>query len=90
MSDIIVTLRLPQGLLDEVRHASEEDHFMDVSELVRSITRKSWLAYSDPYLFEVKMLRQEISSSIREKSRKLAAGMIAEELKKIKKGIGDE
>ena len=90
MNDILVTVRLPGGMLEELKRAAETDHFIDMSEAVRSIVRKNWLIHSDPYLYEMKMLRKDIAEQVREKSQKLAEHMLIEELKKIKRGFNDE
>ncbi|GEM_PF-5870884 len=90
MNDVLVTIRIPEAMLQELRKAAEQDHFMDLSEAVRNIIRKNWAAKSDPYLYELRRLREEISDSVKEKSRKMAERMIVEELKKIKRVLKDE
>ena len=90
MNDVLVTIRIPEAMLQELRKAAQHDHFMDISEAVRNIIRKNWAASSDPYLYELRKLREEISAGVKEKSRKMAERMIVEELKKIKRVLKDE
>ncbi len=40
MSDTIVTIRLPAGLLTELKRLAKERYFVDESEFVRGILRK--------------------------------------------------
>ncbi len=43
MNDVIVSVRMPKGLTEELRGLIERNHFMDMSEAIRSIVRKHYL-----------------------------------------------
>ena len=43
MNDVIVSVRMPKGLSEELKQLAKHDHFMDVSEAVRSILRHQFL-----------------------------------------------
>ncbi len=40
IADSIVSVRMPKGLLDEVREVAAQQHYMDLSEAMRSIIRR--------------------------------------------------
>ncbi len=45
-ADVIVTVRMPASLLEALRAKMGDDHYGDLSEQVRSITRKGCLRYA--------------------------------------------
>jgi Arc/MetJ-type ribon-helix-helix transcriptional regulator len=45
VSDIIVSVRIPAALVLELKKRVDQNHFKDVSELVRTIVRRKWLEY---------------------------------------------
>ena len=61
--DKIVTVRMPQALFDKLSSLSKEQHYLDISECLRSITRKKCLELTAPYAFELNQLRSEISTA---------------------------
>ncbi|RMF55869.1 hypothetical protein D6745_00920 [Candidatus Woesearchaeota archaeon] len=83
MSNSLVSIRIPYSLFQELKEAAKKDHFLDVSEAVRSIVRKKWLEEKDPQLFELRKLRKEISSKLKEKSH----DQLVEELRRIRDSI---
>ena len=60
MNDIMVSIRMPESLLSELRAFAEKQHCMDVSEAVRSIVRNKWLDAEQPELREIEKLRADI------------------------------
>lgn len=64
MNNILVSLRLPKTLVDELKLISEKQHFMDVSEAVRSILRQSYLARKQSLDLEISSLKNEIRTSL--------------------------
>ncbi len=83
MANSMISVRIPQALVDELRSISEKDHFLDLSETVRSIIRKNYLMHKDPVSFEIKKLRKEISSNISKKNQE----DLVDELRKIRDSI---
>ncbi len=43
MNDVMVTIRLPKSFLLELKESAKKNHFLDLSEHVRSIIRKKWM-----------------------------------------------
>ena len=84
MSDAIVSVRMPKSLLHELKSLSEKEHFLDVSEEVRSIVRKKWDFHSNPEIYQLRKLSDDIGAEIRKKSEKKIQQEIAKELEKIK------
>ncbi|MBU0756533.1 MAG: hypothetical protein KKF44_00580 [Nanoarchaeota archaeon] len=51
---------MPETLLSELREYANKNHFLDVSEELRSILRERWLEQNDPYSTELEKLRKNI------------------------------
>ena len=84
MNDVMVSIRMPKSLFDELKELSKSKYFLDVSEEVRSIVRAKWSYHANPELFEVKKLSEDIETEIKEKSGKRVRAEVAKELEKIK------
>ena len=80
MSKTMISIRIPSSLVTELKDISRKDHFMDLSESVRSIIRNNWLKHKEPLAYQMKHLRKEISDNIAKKSQ----ADIIEELRKIR------
>jgi Arc/MetJ-type ribon-helix-helix transcriptional regulator len=87
MPDSLVSIRLPSSLVEELKSVVEKDHFMDVSEAVRTILREQFERYSDPYAYELKELRESITAEMKEQIARKSEQRIVDELKKIKEKI---
>ncbi len=84
MSDTIVSIRMPKSLANELKRLADSEHFLDVSEEVRSIVRQKWNFHQNPGLFEIKKLRESIETDVREKTQKKIQQEVARELEKIR------
>ena len=60
LADQIVSVRMPVSLLNELKILAEKNHFLDVSEEVRSLLRDKWLEHSDPRQFKVYAVKKSI------------------------------
>ena len=60
MADQIVSVRMPISLLDELKYLVIKNHFLDVSEEVRSLLRDKWLEQLDPTKFKVHAVKKSI------------------------------
>ena len=60
---------------------------MDVSEEIRSITRKNWFKFTHPELIEIERLRKDILNEVKKKSEKEITKRVIKELNEIKKEI---
>jgi Arc/MetJ-type ribon-helix-helix transcriptional regulator len=56
----MISVRIPESLLDEFKDKISQDHFMDLSEAVRSIIRNRWLEEKNPASSQIKRLKEEI------------------------------
>jgi len=87
MKDVMVSIRMPRDLIEELKKISRREHYMDLSETVRSFVRQKWMAAKDPVLYEIKKLRNEIYQEIRKKSLRYSRQQVVEELKRIKERL---
>jgi Arc/MetJ-type ribon-helix-helix transcriptional regulator len=83
MTNTIVSIRIPKSLVKELRMVSEKDHFMDLSEAVRSIVRAKWLSAKDPMSLKVEQLRQDILTNLSKGNQQA----LVEQLERIKEEI---
>jgi len=58
MADQIVSVRMPVSLLNELKELAEKNHFLDVSEEIRSILRSKWMSQKDPYSLKLMAIRE--------------------------------
>lgn len=83
MANSMISVRIPESLLKEFKETADKDHFMDLSEAVRSIIRKNWLQQKDPAAYELKQLRRDITDNVAKKGQE----ELIEELKKIRDSL---
>jgi Arc/MetJ-type ribon-helix-helix transcriptional regulator len=84
MKDVMVSIRMPTSLADELHAIAKEEGFLDVSELIRSVARKKWLEHTKPELAQLEGLRKGIESELQKVTQKRVHEEVAEELKKIR------
>jgi len=87
MKSTIVSVRIPESLSKELRGKLTDDHFLDLSEAVRSIVRKRWMEWKDPGMFQIKQLRQDIKDAVLDKTKKSKEEEVLHELERIKELI---
>lgn len=90
MTDVIVSIRMPKTLFLELKKSAEEQHFLDVSEEIRSIVRSRWMQHTKPELFELKKLRESIKDEIKSRSVEKIRAEVNKELEKIKAELKKE
>lgn len=83
MPSYMVSVRLPDRLLEELREKAAKDHFLDTSEAVRGIVRDRWQKDTNPLAYELQQMRQDISESMARKTQE----NLLDELKKIRDEI---
>jgi Arc/MetJ-type ribon-helix-helix transcriptional regulator len=76
-ADKIVTVRLPSTMLRELKSHTQQDHFFDLSEQVRSIIRKGCLRQSQQQPTE--SLKKELI----QKAKDARAEALLESLKEL-------
>lgn len=90
MSDVLISARVPASLVLELKEFSQKNHYMDLSEAVRSILRRKWEEHSDPLAYEVGQLRRSIQDELKKGIAEKSEQLLVEELKKIGERIKDE
>jgi Arc/MetJ-type ribon-helix-helix transcriptional regulator len=63
MPDQIVSVRMPVAMIGELRELAEKNHFLDVSEELRSLLRDKWLENKDPYSTKLLAIRETIAKT---------------------------
>ncbi|MBW2997318.1 hypothetical protein KY349_03185 [Candidatus Woesearchaeota archaeon] len=86
-NNLLVSLRIPKSLFTELQKLSEKNHFLDVSEQVRSIVRERWQEAKDPQAYQIKKLRKEISQALTKKTEEKAQQQLVKELERIKESL---
>jgi Arc/MetJ-type ribon-helix-helix transcriptional regulator len=61
MADQIVSVRMPISLIEELKSLSHENHFLDVSEEVRSLLRAEWLEDRSPGRSKLNAAKESIA-----------------------------
>ena len=83
----IVSVRMPSSLVQRLRELAKENHFLDVSEEVRSIIKTQLVKYK-VIAGEIKLIEEEIPAD--KKSDFKAENMVKEELVRRLKKIIEE
>jgi Arc/MetJ-type ribon-helix-helix transcriptional regulator len=90
LANSIVSIRLPKPLIEELNRLKEKEHFLDVSELIRSVVRKKWLEHSEPEAFQVKKLREEVTGLMKDRKKKFEDQELIEEFERLKQMIREK
>ena len=90
MSNSIVSVRVPESMVKELKGVISNDHYLDLSEAVRGIVRKKWVEWRDPETFQIKQLRSDIKDVVKEQSKKSKQEHLLEELERIKEMISSQ
>jgi metal-responsive CopG/Arc/MetJ family transcriptional regulator len=53
---------MPQALLEELKEVSIKNHYLDVSEALRSLLREKWLEEKSPYQAKISEIRKHVST----------------------------
>ncbi len=85
----IVSVRIPQSMVADLKGKVKESHFLDLSEAVRSVVRKRWLEWKDPNTFQIKRLREDIKEVIKEKTKTSKEELLLNELERIRQMLSE-
>ncbi len=87
----IVSLKIPVALYELLEQKTKEEHYLDVSEAVKSIIRKKYLETNNPDA-RINKLREEIMKKLETKVNSDVQEKVIDELLSIKKMLdgGDE
>jgi hypothetical protein len=81
--DRIVSVRMPHALFEKLNLLAKEQHYLDVSECLRSITRKRCLELVAPYSLELAQLRADLSNALTHKEDARKKEQLLKDLRKI-------
>ncbi|MFH2020562.1 MAG: hypothetical protein ABIJ34_04060 [archaeon] len=56
----IVSVRMPVSLLDELKVLAEKDHYMDVSDAIRSVLRSRWMDSKSPKSAKINEIKKAL------------------------------
>jgi Arc/MetJ-type ribon-helix-helix transcriptional regulator len=84
VNDILVSIRMPKALIAKLKDLAKLNHYLDLSEEVRSIVKQKYFFYNESEIFQLKKLRENIETEIRQKSQRKVHEEVANELEKIK------
>ena len=87
MADTLVSVRMPASLVDALKELVREDHYLDLSEEIRSIVRHAYTTSLHPELLEVQRLRTEIANAIKQREQRSVTKKVLEELEHIKREV---
>jgi metal-responsive CopG/Arc/MetJ family transcriptional regulator len=83
MKDIVVSVRLPKSLVQELKILAKENHYLDLSEQIRTVIRKKCEEYTAPYKHEVQKMRDQLEKNLSENKESKDKEKLLEELQKI-------
>jgi len=78
---------MPKSLFLALQKLADENHYLDVSEQVRSIVREKWQEAKEPQAYQIKKLRKEIAEALKNKQEAQAQHQLIQELERIKEGL---
>ena len=87
MKNRIVSIRVPNTMINELKEIAIRDHFLDISEVIRTIIRDNWLKFQNTSSsIKLNQLNHEILEN-ESKDQK----MILQNIKKLNQSIiGDK
>jgi len=83
MKDAVISIRLPPTLVEELKILAEKNHYLDLSEQIRTIIRQKCEQYGKPYKHEVQKMREELEKNIQENKETKDKEKLLEEIQKI-------
>jgi len=57
----VVSVRMPKSLLEELKRISENQHYMDVSDAIRSVLRQRYLQSTEPDTAKMQEIKKKLS-----------------------------
>lgn len=87
MAKTIVSIRIPQTLMEKLRLNAVKADCLDLSEHVRSMIRKKYLRSQDPLSFELKALQQQITHELKRKDQIEQKEWLLKQLEQLKNEI---
>lgn len=86
-SDLIVTVRMPDSLIEALKSRTTEQHYADLSEQIRSIVRKGCLRFDDPVQQGIHEIKERLATESTEQLKREQAEQLVAMLQKL---LGDQ
>ncbi len=83
MKDTIISIRIPSSLVTELKELTEKKHFLDLSELIRTVIREKCDEHLEPYKHEVRQMRDTLEESLQTHKESKDKEKLVTELQKI-------
>ena len=88
MKDTMVSIRMPESLAKKLAIKAEQEHFLDLSEFVRSVVRREWQKNAKPDIAsELKSLSKKVEEELKSISNERVQKEVTEELRKIQENL---
>ncbi len=86
MGERVVTVKMPASLLARLRERTHQDHYLDLSEQLRSIVRSGCLKHTKPYSEEIARLRDDIERSAQQSAAVTREQVLQDLVRMLKEG----
>lgn len=83
MNDVMLSIRMPKGLVNELKALATKNHYMDLSDEIRQVIKQKCLANIEPYKHELVKVRETLEKEILTKKTVEDKEKLIIELKKI-------
>ncbi len=85
MGERVVTVKMPASLVRALRARTQQEHYLDISEQIRSIVRAAALRLAQPESDAVARLREDLTEQVAHTAT-LTREQVLEELVRMLKG----
>ena len=82
----IVSVRMPSTLVLEMRRLAKENHYLDISELIRSIVRTKASQLTTPYAEDLKRVVADLEREISQRKRLDERQELIDNIKRVLEG----
>ena len=90
MKDVVISVRMPASLTKELKILTEKNHYMDMSEHLRSVIRDKCIEYIEPYKHELTKIRENMEDKLATAHAMKDKKRLVEDLQKIIKELQNE
>ena len=87
MTNQIISVRIPKSLNNKLKDYALKNHYMDVSEVVRTLLRKKAMEFRDPNSHQLKEIKKDIFQKINKATSKKRYSTMVNELDSIKEQL---
>jgi Arc/MetJ-type ribon-helix-helix transcriptional regulator len=83
VKDVIVSIRIPKSLHEKLQALAKKNHYLDLSEEIRSVIRDKTAHYANPYTQNVKHIVDDLQTELAERKKDDKREHAISQLKKI-------